>query len=142
MKKIIFFLTVLVFSGTAFSASTDAWLSSEYRASTRIYYTICNDVMENNPSCSEERTLSIGPHMTMVFGLDAETDRVYIWKAVQEERGNALKIDFTRKIESKGNSINSSDCVIQPGKILVIDRASSADLITCAIKVSGTRYWT
>jgi hypothetical protein len=141
MRKPI--LNVLLFISLSYSVASSA---SQYSTSIvnsdsyttqymKIDYTICNDKLENNPTCSKHTSVTLFHNKPLYIDLQNQKEVVYVWYAQVGDLGYS-RSNFKREIKMSDKSIITSDCAAEGNNFIVLD-THATDRIGCQSLVAG-----
>ena len=147
MKKIIIFICLIIsinLSTSAIAARYSTYIlvnKHEQGSMGDIYidYTICNDYLEKNPSCTSHKNELISPEYPFKVDLNSESDVVYIWKSsTYVYGGQRIAADYSRKVINEDKKqILISNCLSTNGTMVIMDTYQTRKLIGCHSVIIG-----
>lgn len=141
--KFIFTILSISFSTMTIASQYSTYIvnnNSDHKDnSIFIDYTICSDVLENNPICSahEKRHIFLGSPEK--FDFKSQKEVLYIWQAsTYVYGGDFIENDYSKDVQGPNKELlHVSGCATTNRKLIVLDTYKTRKIIGCQIVISG-----
>lgn len=100
-----------------------------------IDYTICNDVLEKNPVCTQHSNVRIMNLYPEKIELKNKNDVLYVWKAsTYEFNGQFIENDYSKIMGDPDKpTLVTSDCAAGNRQLLALDTYGTRRIIGCQV---------